>query len=212
MSPRGPPLSPRGLWGSMAAERGVVSGHGRHRPPSAGTAASRGAGTAGGCAGNSRAPPEPLVGLRRGLASCMGGRDGGPAPPPWWMERVRPGALGSAGSGPAVTGLRRVPRAGPAMLSSQGFTPPVPILPQQRLRESVSWAAGAAQPGRCCRGSLRAPRGGGSAGRAPSHSWGRGATCARRCRCHRGEQRDNCEGKHRFAGWGGPARFSCSAS
>lgn len=89
----------------------MVSGPGRHPPPSAGTAASRGVGTAGRCAGNSRTLPGPA---RRAAVWARGlwggaGRDRGPSP--------RHGGWREQGRGlwvPRVLGLRLEPRAVPS--------------------------------------------------------------------------------------------------
>lgn len=138
-----------------------MSGASRHRPPSAGTAASRGVGRAGRCAGNSRTLPEPPTGLRRGLGGCTEGRDSGPSP--------RHGGWREQGRGLRVPRAPALPWCGCAR--NRGLA---------RAMFSVLWAAGAAQPGRCCRGCLRAPRGGGSAGAgSPEYPQGVGATRVR---------------------------------
>lgn len=127
----------------------MVSGPGRHRPPSAGTAASGGAATAGQCAGNSRALPESPVELRRGLEGCMGGRDSGPCPRHGeWTEQGR--GLWAPQHRPCRDRNRGLARA---MLS--GFWPRV------RLSRGAAVGAGslhAETPRRCGRGAARTRR------------------------------------------------------
>lgn len=131
------PLPPPRLLGAgMAAGPRVVSRACRHRQPSAGTAAPRGAGTAGGGAGHSCAPPRLSIGVRGG--------NGALPTPPWRVERGEAG-LRWAPRLPlaAWTGLRPSPCGGcfwqhglaRAMLGSQILIALVPVLPQQRLRE-----------------------------------------------------------------------------
>lgn len=144
-----PPPFPRSLRVDVAAGPQVVSGARRHRQPSAGTAAPRGAGIAGGGAGRSCAPPRLRVGVRRGLDVCLWGRNGvcvSPPTPPWWVEGGKAGLRWAPRLLLAAwTGLRPSPCGGcswphglaRAMLGWQILATLVLILPQQRLWESI---------------------------------------------------------------------------
>lgn len=113
----------------MAAGPRAVSGAGRYRQPSGGTAAPTGVGTVGKGAGHSCAPPRLSGGVGRGLDVCLWGCNGAPT-----AAMVGGWRQGLAALGPAapvrhlegaqafsVRGVLRAARPGPGDAQLAGF-------------------------------------------------------------------------------------------